>query len=159
MEHLTSSRHCDTSWKTKVRGQSSVLSAARCVTHPVNSWEAACRALQLREDKAQGWEEGEAWTQCSNPLLVQEVHWEKHPKQLLPKLPINQRKSDLPLQQEASTNYLLLFCHIATFVRFTCFSAQRTAVSVQLHEKHITKNHPVWQTTPPCKTAVSPVPS
>lgn len=83
MEHLTSSRHHITSWKTKARAQSSVLSAAQCVAHPVNGWEAACQTLQLREEKAQGWE-GEARRRRSNPLPVQEVHWEKYPKQLSP---------------------------------------------------------------------------
>ena len=158
MEHLASSRHHVTSWKTNLRAQSSVLSAAQCVARLVSGWEAARRTLQLRGEKAQG-SEGEAWKQCSNPLLVQEVHWEKHPKQLLLKVPINRSKADLPLQQEIPTNYLLLSCHLAAFIRFTCFSAQRTAVSVQLREKHITNNHPVRRTAPPRKTAVSLVPS
>lgn len=42
--------------------------------------------------------------------------WENLSKQLLPKLPISQSKTDLLLQQEMPTNYLLLSCHIAAAI-------------------------------------------
>lgn len=61
--------------------------------------EVAHQTLQLREEKVQGWK-GEVLRHCSNLLLIWEVYWEKHPKQL-PKLPINQSKADL-LQQETT---------------------------------------------------------
>lgn len=113
-----------------------MLLSALLTAQPI--WEAVCQTLQLREEKAQGWE-GEAWRRCSNQLLVQEVHWEKHPKEFLPELPVSQSKANLPIQQEIPTSYLLLSCHTTAFIRFTGYSAQGTAVSAQLHEKHITK--------------------
>lgn len=119
---------------------------AECCAVPGEWLQVAHQTLQLREEKVQGWK-GEVWRQRSNLLLLWEVYWEKHPKQL-PKLPVNQSKADL--QQEIPIKYLLLSCHTAAFLRLTCLSTQQYQFS---NEKH--PQNPSRMATPPHKTVAS----